>query len=169
MGKEKEINTNLTLTNKDLMYEVDQWTNERGVIVVVHGKEYTLKGTAEELSADGNIILMVGEEIKKPFTEPTPELHAIRNLKAATRTTRTEVVYKDRAVLTVTKTFDQSSRYKYHKYYYETTIHFVLNGKQWKDKRSHQSLNKALKFGHDIFISRNNNMIKNNYKLKEDY
>ena len=164
MEKEKDY----TLKSNDIWFLLDQWGSAHGVVAKIGSKEFNIVGVEEDLNTDGNIVLQlsVPEKEIKP-AELHLVKHAVRNLKASTFTTFTQVVYKDRAIVSVTKTRSHTHSKSQPKYYYETTVEFVLNGKRWRDKATHRSLSKSLKYAHDIFVARNNNMIRNDYKLKE--
>lgn len=165
MIKEKDT----LLTNTDLMLCLSQWKLPHGVVAKIGNKEFNVTGIdMKNLTSEGNIILKLTVPEKHILPVDTHLVkHAIRNLKVGTLTTFTQVVYKDRAVVSITKTRSRSSSKKQPKYYYETTVDFVFNGKRWKDKTTHRSLSKSLKYAHDIFIARNNNMVRNDYTLKE--
>lgn len=165
MSKEKDT----LLTSTDLIFYLDWWKSSRGIVAKMGDKEFNVTGIdMENLTPEGNIILTLTASEKQMLPIETYLVeHAIRNLKAGTLTTFTQVVYKDRAIVSITKTRAHSSSKGQVKYYYETTVDFVYNGKRWQDKMTHRSLSKALKYAHDIFIARNNNMLRNNYNLEE--
>lgn len=165
MEKEKEK----LLTSTDLIFYLDWWKLSRGIVAKMGDKEFNVTGIdMENLTPEGNIILTLTASEKQMLPIETYLVeHAIRNLEADTLTTFTQVVYKDRAIVSITKTRAHSNSKEQVEYSYETTVDFVYNGKRWKNKMTYCSLSESLKYAHDIFIARNNHMLRNGYNLEE--